>query len=239
MALLEIKNLSFRYDQQKFDILRDINMLIEPKTVNVLIGPNGCGKSTLLKIILGLEKGTGEVLFNYPDQNNYQVGYLPQRFQTDRFSPITVEEFLNLALSTCKHTASEKQAMIRLALKEVEAVQIRNEKLRNLSGGQLQRALLARAIVHRPNLLILDEPETAVDPGGERVFYQLIKKLVSKRKVTVLMASHEITLVREYADCVFCLNRTIVCEGKPQAVLTGENLTHLYGEEVKEIRHQH
>ncbi len=240
MALLDIKNLSFRYEQQKLKALEDINLKIEKNSINVVIGPNGSGKTTLFRLILGLEKAKGEIIFsNHASRKNYQIGYLPQRFQFDPYVPVTAHELLFLALSTCRHSQQEKRAMIAAALKEVEAESFAREKIKDLSGGQLQRVLLARAIVHHPDLLLLDEPEAGVDPGGEKVFYQLIKKLVAKKRVTALIASHEISLVREYADKVFCLNKTIICEGNPRQVLTKKNLAALYQERVHELEHGH
>jgi len=240
MALLNIKNLSFRYEQQKINALENVNMSVAKNSINVVIGPNGSGKTTLFRLILGLEKANGEIVLSKTiSDQNYQVGYLPQRFQFDPYIPVTAHELLFLALSACKHNRQEKHLMIAAALLKVEADSFAKEKIKDLTGGQLQRVLLARAIVHNPSLLLLDEPEAGVDPGGEKVFYQLIKKLVAKKQVTALIASHEISLVREYADKVFCLNKTVIFEGDPLKVLTKKNLASLYQEKVHELEHRH
>lgn len=241
MSFLQLKNVVFRYPHHDEPALQNINLTIDEQTINVIIGPNGSGKTTLLHLILGLDSYQGTILLNNQPikQKKYQIGYLPQRFNTDKHIPITAKELLWLALAKCHHHHRQQEKMVKEALEKVQANRFANEQVKDLSGGQLQRVLLARAIVHNPDLLLLDEPEAGVDPGGEQVFYQLIKNLVTSSEVTALIASHEISLVREYADQVICLNKTITCAGDPEETLTSQNLEELYQESVQMLDHHH
>lgn len=241
MPFLEVQNLSFRYAHQPTPALEDVTFDIKKNTINIVIGPNGSGKSTLLRSILGINDYSGQIRLNHEPISNkdYQIGYLPQRFEFDPFVPITAREVLQLAMSKCAHSAAEQKTLISEALKQVHADSFADELIRDLSGGQLQRVLLARALVHKPQLLLLDEPEAGVDPGGERVFYKLLNELVTTNKVTALIASHEISLVRKYADQVICLNKRVVCAGDPDKMLTPDNLDKLYQEDVKLVHHHH
>ncbi len=234
MNELGVRNLSVRYEGQETYAIEGVTFDLPTNTITVVIGPNGSGKSTLFKAILGLIPYQGKI--SYSDGKNsdphFHAGYLPQRFVVDQSIPLRVDEFLNLTLVTCKHLKAEKLNMITEALTQVGAENFHNKLLRDLSGGQLQRVLLARALVHSPELLVLDEPEAGVDPGGEKIFYDLVKKLVAKKKITALIASHEMTLVRSYADQVICLNQKVICAGPPEKALKQVSLNKLYQEDL-------
>ena len=127
--------------------------------------------------------------------------------------------------------------MITAVLERVNLIGKKTEKISDLSGGQLQRLLLARAIVHEPKFLILDEPEAGVDVGGEQLFYELLKNLSKKDGVTILLASHEVSLINQFADTVICINKQLVCYGKPKKVLTDDTFKKLYGGGVMYYSH--
>lgn len=241
---LEVRNLSFSYQQNLGEVLSNINFDLFSSSINIIIGPNGSGKSTLLKTILGFLEAKGEI--NFYDQNeklisrsDAHIGYVPQKFVFDTSIPITVKEFLKLTLTNCKKHKNTDESEIIETLKLVDAHKLINKKLGDLSGGQLQRVVLARAFLHHPRLLILDEPESGVDIEGEKFFYEVLQKKVKETGLTALIASHEMEIVNKYADQVLCLNKTLICSGTTTQVLTAQNFEKLYGLENKLYMHEH
>jgi zinc transport system ATP-binding protein len=207
--------------------------------ITALVGPNGSGKTTFLLAIAGLLPYTGDItIFGKPAQRMYRtIGYVPQRFSFDISFPVTVFEFLSFSLWDRSRT--EKQDSIERALADVGASGFSTRNLSSLSGGQLQRVLLARALSRSPSLVLLDEPEAGVDKGGEQVFYELLTRLSKRGNLTVVVASHDLDLVFAYAERVLCINRSIFCSGPPKEVLKTGNLEKLYGHDVKTFGHTH
>lgn len=233
---ISIKNLSFKFNESL--ILDDINLEIEQGKIIAIIGPNGSGKTTLLKNIIGAyqpNSGSVKIFGKDPEMVVRHIGYVPQRFDFDRSIPISVYEFI--ALEKCgnqKHAPGH----INEVLKSVGLTGLENSKLGELSGGQFQRVMVARALLHEKAILIFDEPATGIDIAGGRTIYDLIKKINQERKTTCLIVSHELSVVSRYADEVICLNKKIVCAGKPEAVVTPETLSSLYGSNIG-LYHQH
>jgi zinc/manganese transport system ATP-binding protein len=236
MNALELIDVTVQYPSKTDHALKNVSTTIKKNAITMVIGPNGSGKSTLLKAILGLVPFSGKIQNNMVD-SQHATGYVPQRFQFDFSIPLTVNEFLSLALTTCTHTSREKEKMVKTALSHVHGKDLHDQTLGSLSGGQLQRILLARALVHDPSLLILDEPEAGVDISGEQVFFDILKELVSEKKKTILITSHELELVSAYANNVICLNKTVLCSGKPQTVLSSETFEQLYKSPLGVYRH--
>ena len=234
MSKLIVDALSVRYPGETKPAVENVSFSLEKGTVTVLLGPNGSGKSRLLKAILNLVDHTGTVQFFGKSfmQATGTIGYVPQRYAVDKTVPTTVHELVSLSLVMCKHSAKEKKQMITEALQKVDLREKEQEKVADLSGGQLQRVLLARALVHRPSVLLLDEPEAGVDVGGEQRFYSVLKKLAQDEGVTVIIASHEVALVKSFADQVICINKQLICSGPPRKVLHEDTFKKLYGEEV-------
>lgn len=246
--ILAVNNLSFQYSQSKTQALHEVSFVLPKKSINLLIGPNGSGKSTLLKTLLGLhaKEGVQTGKINFFDQKDkvtpqekVQIGYVPQRFDFDPSLPLTVGEFLHLSLSNCQLHQHHRFEYIQQTLKLVKAENFISQKLGDLSGGQLQRIVLARSLLHKPSLLILDEPESGIDISGEQFFYELLKKLVEEQGLTALIASHEMEMVSQYADQVLCLNKTLVCQGDSLKVLNDTVYQQLYGEHMKPFAHHH
>lgn len=238
---IRVKNLRVVYEGTEVPAVEGVSFEVEKGKMAVLIGPNGSGKSTVIKAILGLLEHEGEVslLGNGEKINKLEVGYVAQRFGFDRSIPMTVREFVKLALVTCVHKNCEKEKMMKQVLEQVGMKGTEKQMLGDLSGGQFQRVLLARALIHRPKLLVLDEPEAGVDVEGEEVFYELLESLVRKKKITVLMASHELEVVGSYADQVLCVNKRLICQGKPKEVLKPSVFKELYGAKTTFYRHHH
>lgn len=232
---IHIENLSVSYPGQSQKAVDSVSFSVKSGSITALVGPNGSGKSSLIKAVLGLLPCSGKVrIMNKPlERVERLIGYVPQRYQADRQFPITKAEFLSLSDSSIKPKhISEHLELIGLGRQS-------NELVSDLSGGQLQRLLLARALITKPDVLILDEPESGVDVGGERDFYQLLSKLVKQRQLTILLASHELDLVFAYADQVVCLNKKLVCVGKPEDVVTPKALQAMYGSDFRMYQHHH
>ncbi|MBI4358674.1 MAG: metal ABC transporter ATP-binding protein [Candidatus Omnitrophica bacterium] len=232
-AIVEVKNLSVFYNGQT--VLSDLNFSIKKGEIVAIVGPNGSGKTTLIRAILGLVPYQGQILVNREAVQGSleKIGYVPQRFSFDRTIPITVGEFLKIAF--------RKVAIRRLkhALLEVDMKEHEHAPLGSLSGGQFQRVLIARSLLNDPTLLLLDEATSEVDIGGAKSFYEIVAHLNRVHQTTVMLVSHEINMVYQFADQIICLNRQLICFGKPKEAITKEVLEKLYGQEVRFQEHRH
>lgn len=232
---LEIQNLTVSYQGSSYKAIEDISFTVQEGTITALIGPNGSGKTSIIRSILGLVEYQGDIkVFGKPVQkSSLLIGYVPQRFSFDLTFPVTVFEFVSMVLPK----ESRKKPLVEEALSYVEGSDLMDRKLSTLSGGQLQRILLARALVTKPSLLLLDEPEAGVDIGGEQTFYDLMEKLVKDEKITALIASHELDIVYSYAKQVVCVNKKMLCHGIPKEVLNPNTFLELYGRDLKFYGH--
>lgn len=200
-------------------LLSDVSFKLFPGEIMTLVGPNGAGKTTLLKIILGLKFPTsGAVTFS----KKPQIGYMPQRLSIDTTLPLTVERFLRLS--------HEGDVSINETLRQVGARKLLNRSMHVLSGGEFQRVLLAKALLKKPNLLVLDEPGQGVDSPGQSTFYGLINDLRHQLGCAVLLVSHDLHFVHAASDQVICLNRHICCAGHPEEVQKNPEYLALFGE---------
>ncbi len=233
MKILKVKNLKVELEGKV--IIKNISFEIEEGDTLAIIGPNGAGKTTLLKAILGLIPYEGEVKYKEGDIRNYldEISYVPQKFDFDKSIPLTVREFLSL--TSRKLNGSEVDHII----KEIGILNLLNKKIGEISGGELQRVLIAKAVLDKPNLILLDEPTTGIDIEGERKFYELIKHLNEEHKITVIFVSHEINIVYNFSKKVICLNKDLLCFGLTEKVLTEKTIKALYGEEAIYHIHDH
>jgi len=233
---VEVKNLTVKYDTEP--VLDDISFSIPEGHIAAILGPNGSGKSTLVKAILGLvkqEKGSVRLLEKDIHEVRRLIGYVPQYFDFERHFPITVDEFLTLA--SHKH---QDRTHIEKKLKEVGLKKsILKNRLGTLSGGQLQRVLIAQAILHDPSLLVLDEPATGIDIVGEEAFMHILKTLNKKHHTTILIVSHDVAMVLNLVDTVVCVNKKLMCAGPPKSALTEKKLDDLYGGDTHLHEHHH
>jgi zinc transport system ATP-binding protein len=200
-------------------LLEHINLTLDEGEILTVIGPNGAGKTTLLRVALGLLKPTsGQVV----RRSELKIGYMPQRLMIDSTFPLTVRRFLQLA---CSSDMSRALAL----LDEVGAARTIDTPMQSLSGGEMQRVLLARALVREPNLLVLDEPVQGVDVHGQTELYHLIGDIRKRHDCSVLMVSHDLHLVMAATDRVLCLNRHICCSGTPEVVTSDPAYVELFG----------
>ncbi len=201
------------------EVLHDVSLGIAPAEIVTILGPNGSGKSTLLRALLGiLPVAEGRIL----RQAGLRVGYVPQRLQIDRTMPITVRRFLSLPVRT-------DDAHAQAALDLVGMSGRGGDQMTALSGGQLQRVLLARALLGKPQILMLDEPTQGLDQPGEAAFYRLIEDVRRDTGAAVLMVSHDLHVVMAASDRVICLNGHICCEGTPRVVSNAPEYRALFG----------
>ena len=239
-SVIKIRDLHFNYGE--VSILEDINIDIQQKEFIGMVGPNGSGKTTLLKIILGLLQpglGTVEVLGKLPLQSVKDVGYMPQLAAFSRDFPINVEETVLMGrlgkTSSMGFFSKEDKQLAAESMNAVEVLDLRKRSIGSLSGGQLQRALIARALTCNPEIMILDEPTANVDMKVEKDIFDLLKKL--NEKITIIVVTHDIGFISQYIDRVACINRTLICH--PTSELTGETIENLYGTHVHMVHHHH
>lgn len=211
-ALVEIRNLSAGYGQNI--VLRDVNLSIQPFDFVGVIGPNGGGKTTLLKALLGLLSPiSGEINFSeaMTEGNSHRIGYLPQINNIDRKFPVTVFDVVRSGLMSRKRLtgrySSEENDRANELMSEMGISGIRSKAIGELSGGQIQRALLCRALVNSPKLLILDEPNTYVDNRFERELYEKLKVL--NEKLAILLVSHDLGTISTYVKSYACVNGSL------------------------------
>ncbi len=225
MTIIEIKDLDFAYNGEA--VLEDVNFTVRPKDFIAIIGPNGGGKSTLLKLMLGLltpAKGTVRVDGKSPQEASPCIGYVPQNVHANHSFPITAIDVVLMGKLEPKNRWSRRSAANRreamAALERMEMKALADKKIGMLSGGQRQRVFIARALVARPKLLLLDEPTASIDTKGQADFYRLLKEL--NQDMTVLVVSHDLLVVSRYVKSVACVNKKL--HYHDQAEITGEML---------------
>jgi len=217
-------------------ILQDVNLHIHCGDLTAIIGPNGAGKSTLLKAILGEIPHTGELQFldaQNEGTSKLSMGYVPQKLELDSSSPTSVLDLFAAAQTKIPiwfSFSKKTRQRVRETLARTQAEHLINKRLGALSGGELQRVLLALALDPIPHLLLLDEPVSGIDQRGLEFFYQTVSILRKNYDLSIILVSHDLNLVAEYADNVaFVNNKTIECGGTPQEVFSNEKVIQTFG----------
>ncbi|MEY8096615.1 ATP-binding cassette domain-containing protein [Falsihalocynthiibacter sp. S25ZX9] len=216
MKLISTEKLTVKHGSKT--TLDAVDFHIENGEIVTLVGPNGSGKTTLLRALIGAIPSDGKIT----RAENLKIGYVPQKLQLDPSLPLSVKRFLSLPT---RHPLAEVTA----ALDAGGAGHIADTAMADLSGGQLQRVLLARALLHKPNLLILDEATQGLDQPGAASFYQQIEDVRSQLGCAVLMVSHDLHVVMAASDRVVCLNGHVCCHGTPDIVASAPEYRALFG----------
>ncbi|QCI22180.1 zinc ABC transporter ATP-binding protein ZnuC [Buchnera aphidicola] len=218
LEFIKLNNICVNFSNRV--VLSNISLSLIPNRILTLIGPNGAGKSTLVRIILGLIKPNSGTIIR---SNNLSMGYVPQKLHFNTFLPITVEGFMKL--STSKNSTIKISKM----LKRVKAKSLKSRQLQTLSGGEMQRVLLAKALLNTPDLLVLDEPTQGVDIMGQFALYELINQIRYQLKCSIVIVSHDLNFVMAKTDDVICLNNHICCSGTPEAVCKNLEFISIFG----------
>jgi zinc transport system ATP-binding protein len=228
-------------------VLEGVSLSVDTGELVALIGPNGAGKTTLLRVALGLipyQRGQVRVLGKPPSKltpaDRALIGYVPQALHFDRTMPLLVSELLRAMLGEVPREGEPKRrAWLMRVLQAVDAGHLLDREVRALSGGELQRVVVAAALAQEPRLLLLDEPATGIDVGVRLQFYDLIEEQRVQRGVGALMVSHDLSIVSRYATRVVCIHHRLICTGTPQEVLQMPVMEELYGHPVSVYHHEH
>lgn len=227
--LIRLEQVSVTFAGQS--TLERIDLQVRPGEIVTLIGPNGAGKTTLVRAVLGLLQPTSGAVWRQP---RLRIGYMPQKLVVEPTLPLSVLRFLRLLPGVSRSKAEA-------ALEEVGAAQVIHKPVQTISGGEMQRVLLARALLREPQLLVLDEPVQGVDVAGQSELYGLITRLRDRYGCGVLMVSHDLHLVMSTTDQVVCLNHHVCCSGHPEQVSGDPAFIELFGEHAPglAIYHHH
>jgi zinc transport system ATP-binding protein len=221
-TLVKLNNAGFKQNDKW--LVEGVSLTVEKGKIVTLIGPNGSGKSTTAKIALGIYKNIEGSVEKYTNK----VGYVPQKISIDWTLPLRVYDFMLL-------TENIKEEAIDEALTLTGVIHLKNKNLGNLSGGEFQRVLIARAISKKPELLVLDEPVQGVDYTGEIALYELIKRISDSLHCGILLISHDLHTVMTATDHVVCLNGHVCCSGSPMDVAKNNEYKSLFGEQASQI----
>jgi len=230
--VLRVENVSVRFDDQ--EVLRNVSFDVQKGEVLAIVGPNGAGKSVLFRAILGLIPHGGTVTW----QPGLRISYAPQKLFIDRDLPLSVGEFLHFKNP---NKIAVVEALKSVGLNDEHHIEehLLTQRLGWLSGGQLQRVLVAWSLLDNPHVLMFDEPTAGIDVGGEETIYNLLKRLQDKLHLTIILISHDLNIVYKYANNVMCLNQDMICHGVPSEVLDPKSLAKLYGGEANFYKHEH
>ena len=233
LPLLDVKKIFLEIDSKY--ILEDISFQVNSNQIITIIGPNGSGKTSLIKIIIGLINQTsGEVV----KKNGLKIGYVPQKFVYNKNLPMSVARFVDY-----QNNSYLNDQNISFIESLIDINKLFNKQVSSLSGGELQKVLLFRALLSFPDILILDEPTQGVDIQGQLNFYSILSKLRDKFNLSILIVSHDLHFVMKNTDIVICLNNHICCIGKPEEISQNEHFNKIFGENISNIislyQHKH
>jgi ABC-type Mn2+/Zn2+ transport system ATPase subunit len=230
---VSFRDVRFGYGRE--DVLRDLTLTVAEGTFTALIGPNGAGKTTLLRLLLGLEtprEGEVRVFGAPPGARGLRIGYVPQRTGVPDGFPLSVEEVVLMGryalMGWGRRPTGEDRDAAMIALGRVSLADEAHRRFSELSGGQQRRALIARALVGEPRLLLLDEPTAGLDPAAQARFYDVCCVLQREVGLTLIAASHDVDVVAQHADTVLLIDRSVQAMGPPSAVLSASELDRVY-----------
>lgn len=225
-SILKVHNLDVELDHRR--IIEHLSFTVEKGDIITILGPNGAGKTVLLKCLLGLLPYRGEIRW----EKGIKIGYVPQRLPFIKDIPLSVMDFFALKRAPEKEV---RDIMHAVGFSD----NLFSRKIGDLSSGQFQRILIAWGLIGDPGVLLFDEPTTGIDISGEETIYNLLLKLKEERNLTMLLVTHDLSVVYQFSTRVICLSKRAACYGPPHEVLTTESLQDLYGGEVKYYQHKH
>ncbi len=226
---LEVEHLSVAFG--KNEVLKDLTFSVRQGSTLAIIGPNGSGKTVLFRALIGALPHGGLVRW----APGTRIGYVPQKLDIERDLPITGRDFLQAKAAESRSRLGETSAALGLVNL---SPQVASQRIGSLSGGQFQRLILAFALIGAPTVLLFDEPTAGVDEPGQERLYETIHRLQEDRGLTLLLISHELSLVNRYATNVLCLSRELPCYGPPDEIITPEIVEQVYGAPLKYHRHE-
>lgn len=226
MKILEVKDISVKLGG--VSVLENVSFDVNEGEIILILGPNGSGKTTLLRAIAGLLPFTGNIIWN--SEKSHKIGFVPQDFEFQRNFPLKVKELFAITLDI------KDEKKIHEYLEFSKAGHLEDKRLGELSGGELQRTIIAFVLAQEPNVLLFDEPFSGIDIGSEETIYQHLKHIVKSKKLTVIMVSHDLSVVFRLADRIICLNKTIRCIGCSKDIKEN-HLEDLYGGEIALFEH--
>lgn len=232
--ILEVKNLNIISGNEK--IIDNLSFNLKEGESLAVIGPNGAGKTVLLKTLLGVTLSLDGMVFASGEINRKQglkMSYIPQKILPERDLPLTVKEFFQIKQIG---PPDIERALLSVGINDPMFVK---KRIGTISSGQLQRVLLAWALLGEPQVLLFDEPTAGIDIGGEETVYTLLSNIKKDRDLSMIIVTHDLSIVYNFADSVLCLNKKMICYGPPQTALDHGSLGALYGGEVKFYKHEH
>jgi zinc transport system ATP-binding protein len=242
-AVIDVKDLCFK------SALQNVSFTIKRGEYVAIIGPNGGGKSTLVKLLLGLlEPTSGEInLFSKPQKKfhaYHKIGYVPQKAShIDSNFPVLVKEVIKMGLafksSIFKKESRQDLELLEKIMQKLEIWDLRDRRVSTLSGGQMQRVMIARALVSKPQILILDEPNTGVDSQSQRRFYEMLKELNLEENITILFVTHDLGVIADDVGSVLCINQVLLACHNPHEILGCSQMSKLYGIDAHVVCHHH
>jgi len=225
--ILEVKNLTVSFNSEK--ILDNLSFNLKEKENLVVVGPNGAGKTVLLKALIGMIPFKGEINW----KKDVRIGYVPQKILPEKNIPLSIEEFFKFKETDLRQISRALQSV------GISNTSILKKKIGVISAGLLQRILIAWALVDNPEVLLFDEPFSGIDIEGEETIYNLLSQIEKECDLTIILITHDLSVVYKFADSVLCLNKKLICYGSPKEALTPEGLNRLYGGEIKFYKHEH
>ena len=225
--ILEVKNLTVSFGEEK--VVDNLSFSLKKGENVAIMGPNGAGKTVLLKALLGILPYQGEIKWS----ENAKISYVPQKILPEKNLPLSVEEFFRMKKAGKEQT---KKALFSVGIMDERFLK---KMIGMISSGQLQRVIVAWGLIGNPNVLLFDEPTAGIDIGGEETIFNLLNKIEKERNLSIILVTHDMSVVYGFADSVLCLNKKLICHGSPAEALGQDSLKKIYGEGVTFYKHEH